>query len=231
MTLRALILIWLTSVSVSLAGLEFETQSKEVHAPAGARVVAANFPFSNPSSEQVTIDQASPNCSCIGIKVKGGKFTYAPGETGMIRAEFDMGNFSGTVDKEVAIWLKGDPKDKPSINLLIKVHIPELIMVDQKSVKWAVGDKPETKKIRVDMKHTVPIHITSINSSSKEYQVEFEPIEKGVSYNILITPNNTAIPGIAVIRFQTDCKISKYQSKQVFASTQRGEPKKSSLKP
>lgn len=222
---------WLLSACWACAGLTFDSKEVEIDAPAGASEVVADFPFKNDSKKEIIITQSAPDCSCIGIGIKDGKFTYAPGESGLIRAVFDMGNFTGSVDKGIGVWLKGDPVEKPSINLKVKVNIPELIVVSSKSVKWTVGDEPKPQSIRVEMKHTQPIHITGFSSTSKDYLVEIKEIEKGKSYDVLITPRELKSPGFAMISLRTDSKIDQYKSKQLYASTQREQKDQTSIKP
>ncbi len=231
MITRSVIFIWLISACLAWAGLEFEIKDQEIDAPIGAVKVTADFPFTNKTKEEITISKAAPDCSCMGVGIKGGKFTYAPGESGLIRAEFDMGNFTGSVDKQVAVWLKGDPVEKPSIHLKVKVNIPELIELSSKSVKWTVGKEPEPQTIRVEMKDTQPVHITGFTSTSKDYAVEIIEIEKGKTYDIKITPTDWKNPGFTMISLKTDSKITKYKSKQIYASNQREEKEKTSLKP
>src|SRR5690606_37322517 len=87
------------------AGLDFERTMEEVKAPADATKVTADFKFTNKSQKPVTISKTDPGCSCLSVQISGGKLKYAPGEGGTIRATFDVGNFSGTVDKAIALWL------------------------------------------------------------------------------------------------------------------------------
>ena len=122
------------------------------------------------------------------MKVKDGKLRYAPGESGLIRAAFDMGNFSGTVDKVVAVWLDDDPTDKPSLSLTVRVHIPVLVSMEPKTVKWELDGKPDAQTIRITMNHSKPIHVTAVESSSKAFTHEIKAIEDGKIYELVVTP-------------------------------------------
>jgi hypothetical protein len=224
--------IWLALMSlVQAAGLDFPETLKEVHAPADAKTVMAEFEFTNRTDKPVNVAKADPTCSCIAVTIKDGKLRYAPGESGVIRAEFDMGNFSGVVDKVVAVWLDNDPADKPSLSLTVRVHIPMLVTLEPKTVKWELGGKGEPQTIHIQMNHSKPIHITGTSSSSKAFAQELKTIEDGKSYDLIVTPVDIRAPGLAVLRIETDCDIQKHRIQQAFAVVRKPTVAEAAAKP
>ena len=186
--------IWLSLAALLPAGtLSFDSTLKEIDAPADAKTVAAEFAFTNKSGETVTIKQYESTCSCMSAKIKdgklrfilargigeikGGKRRYAPGESGGVRAEFDRGNFSGDVDKVVAIWLDGDPADNPSLRLTTRVHIPVLVAIEPKTVKWEVGGDKEPQTIKITMNHSKPIQVQGIECSNENFTADPKAVE------------------------------------------------------
>lgn len=216
--------IWLVLATFAQAALDFKETLKEVHAPADAKTVTADFEFTNRSDKPVTVAKVDPTCSCISVKIKDGKLRYAPGESGLIRAEFDMGNFSGVVDKVVAVWLDDDPADKPSVALTVRVNIPVLISVEPKTVKWDVGGKGEPQVIQIVMNHSSPVRVTAVNSSSKAFKHELKSIEDGKRYELAVTPVDINTQGLAVIRIETDCDIARHRLQQAFAVVRKPTP-------
>jgi len=198
------------------AKLEFDEPAKEVNAPADARTVTTDFTFTNKTDKPVTIAKSDPGCSCLQVQVKGGKLKYEPGESGLIRATFDMENFSGSVDKVIGLWLDNDPEDRPSQRITVKVNIPILVAVDPKTVSWEVGEKPEAKTIKLTMAGDEPIHVAKVTSSSGTFTTEVKTVEDGKKYEIVVTPSSTDGPGIGVMRIETDCKIAKHKIQQAF---------------
>lgn len=224
--------IWLALLAVvHAAGLDFPEILKEIHAPADAKTVPAEFAFTNRSDQPVTIAKADTTCSCIAVKIKDGKLRYAPGESGLIRAEFDMGNFSGTVDKVVAVWLKGDPEDKPSVALTVRVHIPVLVALEPKTLKWDLAATGEAKTIRVEMNHSRPIRVTGLGSSSDKFTQQLKTIREGKSYEVVVTPLDTKSPCMAVLRIETDCEIAKHRIQQAFAVVRKPTPAEAAAAP
>lgn len=213
---RVLITLIMAS-QVASAELSFDATLQEVEAAPSAKQVGAEFSFTNKTGQVVSISSFKPDCSCIAAEVKDGKLDYKPGESGVIRTVFDIGNSIGTVDQVLAVWLTGDPKDKPSINLTVRIKIPELVVIEPKSLKWQHGGNPQAQRIRVTMHHDDPIHIHKVSSSSKDFMVTLETIEAGRQYDLIVQPKNINIPGITVITIDTDCAIKKQQKHQAYA--------------
>jgi hypothetical protein len=210
--------IWLALVAcVQAAGLEFSEPVKEMDAPADAATVTAEFKFTNKTAKPVTIAKADPTCSCLKVEISGGKLSYAPGESGVVKTTFEMGNFSGTVDKMLAIYLDADPADKPSVQLTLRVKIPVLIGVEPKTVKWEVGGEQKPEIIHIHMAEGQSIHVTGIKSSSPAFKTEVRTIEAGTNYDLVVTPVDVTAPALAVLRIETDCVVEKHKVQQAFA--------------
>lgn len=217
--------IWLALAAILHAsGLDFPTTIKEIHAPADAKTVTADFEFSNQSDKPVRIREYKSTCSCMSVQIQGSKLRYAPGETGLIRANFEMGNFSGVVDKVVAIWLDDDRAEEPSLALTVRVHIPVLVSLEPKTLKWELNGEAAAQTVRIEMHHTKPIHISSVISSSEAFTTTLKTIEEGKSYELSVTPENVTNPGLAILRIETDCEMEKYRMQQVFAVVRKLTP-------
>ena len=199
------------------AQLKFAETLREVHAPAEAKTVTTDFTFTNHSDKPVIISRYESACSCMKVEISDAKLRYAPGESGTIRAEFDMGNFSGEVDKTIGIWLDGDAKDKPSVTLTARVHIPVIVKIEPKTAKWTLKDKAKPQTIAITMHDTQPVRITKVSSSSENFRHELKTIVDGKSYELVVTPINLTTPTLAIFRIETDCRLSKHKIQQAFA--------------
>lgn len=223
---------WLAlAVWIHASSLDFVEMSKEIHAPADVTNVTADFEFTNNSRNPVTIIKSDSGCTCVAVQVSGGKLRYEPGESGMIRATFDMTTFSGSVDKVVAIWLDDDPLDEPSTLLKLKVNIPVLVVMEPKTLKWDLGGKAEPKIIEISMMEGQKIHVVSVESSSDSFVCELKTIEAGKRYQVLVTPSDVGVPGMGVLRIETDCKNKKHQIQQAFAVVRKPTAAETAGKP
>ncbi|NQX00667.1 DUF1573 domain-containing protein [bacterium] len=217
--------LWLALVGLSsAAGLEFSSMLKEVNAPADATIVTTDFEFTNKGDKPMSITKTDPGCSCLKVEISGGKLKYAPGESGVVRATFEMGNFSGTVDKMVALWVDDDPSDKPSKQLVVRVNIPVLVAIEPKTVKWDLGGKATPQVIQIRMAGDKPIRVIAANSSSESFACEIKTLEEGRKYDLIVTPKEMNAPGMTVIRIETDCAISKHRTQQAFAVVRKPTP-------
>lgn len=224
--------IWLALAAIIQAqGLEFAEMIKNVDAAADASIVTVDFPFTNKGDKPVVIAKSDSGCSCLKIEISGGKLKYAPGESGVVRTTFEMGNFSGTVDKMVALWIDNDAPERPSKQLTVRVHIPVLVGIEPKTVKWDVGAKPEPQVIQIRMAGGKPIHVVGVKSSSDSFSCEVKTLESGQKYDLIVTPKDLNGPGMSVIRIETDCEISKHRTQQAFAVARKPLPTPLAPKP
>jgi hypothetical protein len=223
--MKRAIFCWLGAAGfLQAAGLDFETLLQEIHMDSDAAQATADFKFTNTSDKPLSIMKYDAACSCMGVTISGGKLRYAPGESGVVRATFHMGNFSGTVDKSVVLWMSGDPQGAPSKQLTVRVHIPVLVEVTPKTLQWDVDGAAKSQSIRVVMNHKSPIQVTQVTSSSEAFTHELKTITAGKEYEIVVTPTATKTPGLAVFRIETDCEISRHRIQQAFAVIRRPAP-------
>ena len=209
--------LWLACVALLSADvLKFANDTQEIKAELTAKLVKSEFHFKNVSSETVTIRQADAGCSCLVAEISGGKLTYAPGESGTIRTTFEVGSFQGVVDKPIHIWFANDPDDKPSQTIHLKVHVPVIISIEPKSVKWEVGGKTTAQKISVKMDYEKPVHVIDVSTSSPDFTVKLITAEEGKEYAVEVTPKQTSSPGLAIIRIETDVDVPKQKVQQAF---------------
>jgi hypothetical protein len=214
--------IWFALISlIHGVGLDFPTTLKEIHAPADSKTVTADFTFTNNSDKAVVVAKYDSTCSCMAVTIKNGKLRYASGESGVVRTEFSMGNFSGTVDKVVALWLDQDSADKPSLVLTVRVHIPVLVALEPKTLKWDLNGKAEPKTIQITMHHEKPIRVIAVNASTEAFKHEIKTIDAGKSYALIVTPTATQVPSLCIFRIETDCNLEKHRIQQVFATVRR----------
>ncbi|MEM1083068.1 MAG: DUF1573 domain-containing protein [Verrucomicrobiota bacterium] len=196
--------------------LTFEESLMEVTVPLDGRRVTTDFKFENTTGKRVSIAKYNATCSCMKVQVKGGKLSYEPGEQGVIRAVFDMANFSGTVDKAVQLWLDDDPEAQPSVSLTARIHIPELVKLEPKTLRWDLGGEANSQVITISMVHDEPIHVTHVESVNENFQVELTTVEKGAKYELKVTPKNTDSQRIGLISITTDCSYKRHEKQRAY---------------
>lgn len=222
--MKSILLLLALLPSLSFADLFFETKRKEILASPDARRVVCDFPFENRSDQTVTIAHYQSTCSCMSVQINNdGKPIYAPGEKGVLRATFDMENFTGEVDKQVLLWLKGDPESKPSIHLIVHVVIPTLVDIQPRTLVWHGPGPWEAKTMKVLMKHSEPIHIVKASLNNPSFSFSWKEVVAGKEYELTAQPleNQATPPGVGVIHLQTDCRIDKQKRQMAFVNVLR----------
>lgn len=213
----ALFLSLAPAALVHAAGLTFEAPVQEVSAGLEQTELKVDFVFKNDSEESVAIARYEAACTCTSVTVKGGKLRYEPGESGVIRTVFDLGNFVGDTEKDVQMWLEGDAPQQPSVVLKAKIHIPILVNLEPKTLRWEPNGPLDPKVIKVEINNEEPIHLTSVTSGNETFTTEMKTIEDGKSYEVVVTPTSTEKPALGIISLQTDCKIQRQANHRAFA--------------
>ena len=151
------------------------------------------------------------------IETKDKKMQVAPGESSELRGTFLLGNYAGTVEKTIRVWLEGDSGDKPSALLKVKVHIPELVTLTPKNQHWELGKANESKIISITFPAEAPAKITSVTSSDDKFTPKLKTVEKGRTYEVEISCASTATKALSVLKIETDSTRPQQKSFQVFA--------------
>ena len=211
------LMFWCLALCASLpaAPLTFDEMTKEITASVDQKSVSADFNFKNETDQTVEILRADAGCTCIQAGIKGG-LTYKPGQSGQIRFSYDLGDVVGTVDKPLHVFLKGDPESQPSITLNIRVKVPELVVVEPKSLFWEVGEEAKAKTVTITMKDEKPIKVTSISGADARFKQELKTVEEGKKYEVVITPVTTDKVAMGVVHLETDHGSRRYRTQRVF---------------
>ncbi len=217
--MKFLLFLSLAFPSLIRAELVFDAQKKEIHAPPDAQKIVCDFAFENKGKDFVKIERYESTCSCMSVQItEDGKLEYAPGEKGVLRANFDMENFTGQVEKNVRLWLVGDKEDAPSVTLVVNVHIPVLVDVQPRTLEWLGKGPWEEKVMKIRMNHTEPIEIVRATLSNPCFSLEMKTLEKGKEYELVVKPlvKPDTPPGMGVIHIETNCSIQKQKKLMAF---------------
>lgn len=210
-------ILFLLAILPIHAELKFETPVIDADATPDATTLVREYKFTNAGTKPIKITQADAGCSCLSVEVAAGKLTYAPGESGILRATFEIGSFQGTVEKPILIWLEGDHEESPSAKVTLRVHIPVIIALEPKTLKWEQGGAQEMKTIDIKMDYGKPIRVTSVTTSNENFSTKMVTIEEGKHYKVEVTPNSTVTGGFTIVRIETDTDVEKQRIQQGFA--------------
>lgn len=173
---------------VCFAGLEWKQTELSVPAAVGQEKIEAVFEFTNAGDVPIKIIEATSSCGCTVPELE--KDTYAPGETGTLKAVFTVGNRTGAQRKVITVTT--DDPEQRSTQLLLETNIPELISIRPKMVLWRMDSESVQKEINL---HTDPANkVTIVDDAGYLEQIKYELVaskETPGDYILLLSPVST----------------------------------------
>ncbi len=194
------------------AGMTFVETRAAVVAQPDEDVVKVSFPFKNDTESTLNVVKVHSNCGCI--KAVADKKSYAPGESGLLNADFKVGNFEGLVEKFVT--LQTDAKKEPLQRLTVAITVPKLYEVAPQLTEWKQGEEGETKIVTFDVVGDQKVNVTEISTSRDNFVSELVTIKEGEKYEIHLTPKTTDLLSLGVLRISTDYHVKKHSRKLAF---------------
>ena len=209
-------------------GFTFVKNRVEVTVKPDAKRVSIPFEFENKTKKTIQIARYDSACSCLSARVAEpeGKMSYKPGEKGKIVVDFELGSFSGSVEKTVMLWTTDDPAQVPSSVLTSAITIPVLFDVSPRTLFWDHKGSKEPQVIKLKVSGDKPIRILSHQGTNENYSYKLKTIRDGWEYELVVTPQSVESMGMGLIKLTTDAAIPRYQRQQAFVCVRRAKAKK-----
>lgn len=185
------LLVWLPTAQ----GLQWTTVDAVLRPQRDGAMPSASYAFRNDSSAPVTITHAVPSCDCTTIDLA--KKTYAPGEGGFLVARFDPTGRSGTVNRTINV-VTDEPGGQPQL-LKLTAELPEVLTFTPHDLRWAAGDKPETKTLEVLVNTPGGVALSAAWANHPDFKVELVTVTPRTHYRVKVTPPEGAKPQQALI--------------------------------
>lgn len=204
-------LLWAPSL---YGQFSFEKKMIELSLSPETDRLSVDFPFTVKGKKAVTIKEYESACSCLSAEISnGGKLTWQPGESGVVKGNFKLGTIKGTIEKEIILRIEGEPKP---VRLMARLHIPELFKIEPPTLFWDLNGDGEAQTFKVVVKHDKPIKIKEIAGTNDQFGYELKTIEEGKSYEVKVTPKTVQSRAFGLLRIRNDCEFKKHQSAQAF---------------
>lgn len=179
--------------------------------------VSTSFGIHNNGTKAVRIVSIESSCSCLGTTLD--KAVYQPGEKGVGKANFKIGNLTGLHEKSVRV--QTDDPAQPEWMIVFSLDVPDVVRVEPKNSQWMMGDPVSAKTARVTMMGNESLKITRITSSSDRVEFSWKAITPGKDYEITIKPTTTSEVIFGALKIETDSKAPKYRHQLAFFSVCR----------
>lgn len=186
--LFAALLVLAATTALGASPLTWETTDVRIEAPPLSESVEAVFPFTNTGARAVTIAEVHSSCGCTVPQLE--KRIYEPGESGVIRATFTLGERMGLQEKTVIVSTSAP--DAGQTILTLRVQIPKLFETARSFVVWNAGEpaKPQVIPLTILMPELLTLATVESRHASFEASVAPDPEAPG-RHLITITPRTT----------------------------------------
>jgi len=178
------------------SALIWEQKRIDLKAGLDQKEVVAAFNFENTGEIPVTIRDLSTTCECTVAELT--KRTYAPGESGTIKAIFTIGDRMGPQERQITVAM--DDSYAPVATLTMHVEIPELLSYSARMLRWSSKGPADEKSVEVaalDQNRIVDLKVKSISPDRATARVE--AIIAGSKYRIVVQPILSNSPSTATI--------------------------------
>jgi hypothetical protein len=194
--------------------MQFVKRLVEIEAPPDGDVVEAEFPFVVGPKPAVIAEYDAP-CTCLEAQISdGGRLEWKAGEKGTVKGIFKLGTFKGAVDKMIVLRMKGETV--PSVQLTVRVTIPELVQVEPRTLFWTQGGSGEAQSFRITMNGEKPIHIVESSGTNDQFPFKLKTLEEGRRYELEVTPTTVETRAFGLIKLGTDSEYTRHQRYQCF---------------
>lgn len=197
----------------SFGNLDFASDKIVRNAELTDESVEAVFTFTNTGKRTVKITEVKSSCGCTVADLE--KYVYAPGESGTIKATFNIGSRMGTQYKTIAV--KTDNPEQPTKTISLQVEIPVAVKIFPRLLFWRQGDGYQPKSFTVEAGHESVLGIRRFASmNSGTFSMDVDEIEEGKQWRVTVTPRETDAKERGTILIEPEYSLPDYQ-KNFFA--------------
>jgi hypothetical protein len=182
-----------------IGALRWENLQATESAFVGDKSVLAVFRFQNAGASQVTITSVQSSCGCTTVALS--KTTYAPGESGEIKATLEIGNLVGQQTKLITV-ISSDSPSKPT-ELVLDVNVRALATFNPGFLYWRIGESTVAKRVDITASGSQTITAVDAVPSSPSFRVRIEEVELGKKYILWLTPTSTE----AALKVTVSCLV------------------------
>jgi len=197
-----------------LSALEWDEKSKSAKLGPLVSEFEVKFAFANKSAHPVRILHVDTNCDCLSAAPD--KRVLKPGEQGVLRANFTVGDRVGLYER--AITVLTDESAQPQ-RLIVRVEVPEIATVSPRTLEWSIGDRDATERPSlVEVAPGLVVEFPEVGYSAPGFKARVEPIQGGGKYRVWIKPDTTATAASVAVRLIGREKSGRSVVVSVYAS-------------
>jgi putative membrane protein len=196
--------------------LVFEPEEFAHQAAEGETEFTATFVAKNTGTAPVTLTKLDSSCSCLKVEADTG--TIAPGASATITAVFDIAKLSG--ESEKSVFVTTDIPGSRESRLAVKVSVPAIAVLEPNMITWPQGGGPAPREAVFRVLRDKPIRVLEVSSSRDSVSVEWQTVEEGREYRIVLKPQSTDAIQLGIVRITTDCELEEHRQQLLYFAVQ-----------
>lgn len=197
--------------STTHAQLAWEKTEIELHPKIGDKEAVAQFRYENKGTTPINFKNVRSSCGCTVASLK--KNDVAPGEKGEITATFNMGGRTGVQQK--AIMVETDDASQASLNLQMRIVIPQEVDVQPSFVYWETGEAPKPKTITIKAGEGVQMTKLDVTSNTPDFTTTVRRGSHNGEFTIAVQPKDTARVSASTLTIKSDYPKTVYATARV----------------
>ena len=196
------------------SGLSWDQRVIDISARPDQAEVAVDFTFHNSTKALIGLSSIETGCTCTTAHAD--HLLCEPGRSGRIHVVFQIGDFTGLHEEPVTVTTD-EPAAKPD-ELLLRVRIPQDLLITPRIVIWPLGGKAEEKTVTCVALPGKSIVVTRAIPSNSGVTAWVETIEAGKKYHVHLKPASTAAPAATTIQLAVTVDRKAARPFNVYAS-------------
>ena len=204
--------IWGAACLPAAAQLNWKEKEIDLHPGVGDADAIAHYHFQNTGKTPIKISNVDTSCPCTTAHAD--KAVYAPGESGVITADYSIPIVNGLEEKQ--IFVTTDQSPKPD-TLDLKIFLPVFMKVNPPGLSWGLNENPAPKIITVEMTAQPVMNVVQAlwgSMGKHHFKASFSTVEPHKKYVIIVTPDGTDKAMHDTLRIETD--YPSFQAKALF---------------
>jgi hypothetical protein len=167
--IRYLLPLLVISIGISSTNAQepiaWESQRIEKDLPLGAEKISAMFPFTNNTDAPISIREITTTCGCTAANHS--RETVAPGESGVVRMEFNAGQRRGLQRNSATVHF--EPATIPSQRIEFVVAIPDVINARPVLLRWPEGALDQMRTLTILLNADVGAQLVEVEYPQQHF--------------------------------------------------------------
>jgi len=171
-------LVLATCANLALAGLSFEKTRLDLNVAPGTKALDASYAFQNTGNTPVKVLDIHTSCGCTVPELA--KRNYEPGETGVLKVKFEVGDRQGLQSKTITLRT-----DAGEYALQLVANIPQRLVISPRLVVFRPSDTG-ARSIKLSFNSDTPFTKVRLTEVAPPFVATLTTDKEGLEYTVTV---------------------------------------------